>query len=461
LQIQPLARTSKARRGTLWADINRDNRPDLIVSEPESGQLSVCLQQKDGSLSAAIAFSTLTGVSEIGVADWEGRDEATIFLLSTDERAIGVTRYDEQGKIAFPTLLPLEGRPLAMALGVPIKGATPSLAVILDQDGRRVLSIHAGSKVPRTQKLAESFKSNPSAMRWHDVNQDGLPDLVVLIPYEKIKVLVQIAGKDFEEADVQAPGGALEQPWMAVSDVDGDGLAELLLPQRNFLRAVVLKPDERSSTNRTWTFVVKDQINGSANNSRLAGAAPMPSASNTVSSLFLFDTERKVVSLSERNTNGTWQVVRNIPLPFTEFFELQPVTFGTARAQAVAFNGLNAVAWLPLFGTTWQLMELDGYETPIKEGRLNDVVSGDLNQDGRKDLVFLETARNYLDIVILDEDGKLVPANRWPVFEERSFRSRRGDSMEPREALIADFTGDGKNDLAIIVHDRILVYPQE
>jgi hypothetical protein len=88
-------------------------------------------------------------------------------------------------------------------------------------------------------------------------------------------------------------------------------------------------------------------------------------------------------------------------------------------------------------------------------------VSGDLNQDKRKDLVFLETAKNYLDVVIYSKDRKLVPANRWPVFEERSFRGRRGDSQEPREALIMDFTGDGKNDLAIIVHDRVLVYPQE
>jgi hypothetical protein len=127
----------------------------------------------------------------------------------------------------------------------------------------------------------------------------------------------------------------------------------------------------------------------------------------------------------------------------------------------VSFIGLNAVGTLPLFGTTWQITELDGYETPIKDGRLNDVVSGDLNQDKRKDLVFLETAKNYLDLVIYNKDRKLVPANRWPVFEERSFRSRRGDSQEPREALIMDFTGDGKNDLAIIVHDRILVYPQE
>ncbi len=33
--------------------------------------------------------------------------------------------------------------------------------------------------------------------------------------------------------------------------------------------------------------------------------------------------------------------------------------------------------------------------------------------------------------------------------------------MEPREALVGDVTGDGKPDLIVFVHDRILVYPQE
>jgi hypothetical protein len=62
---------------------------------------------------------------------------------------------------------------------------------------------------------------------------------------------------------------------------------------------------------------------------------------------------------------------------------------------------------------------------------------------------------------MFDADHKLVPANRWQVFEERTFRSRRSDFAEPHDAAVADVTGDGKNDLIILVHDRILVYPQE
>jgi len=288
--------------------------------------------------------------------------------------------------------------------------------------------------------------------------------LVVLIPYEKVKVLRQVPGKDFEEIDVSPPGGAIEQPWLSTADIDGDGKPELLLTQKNFVRAVALsnEPVQPNATNRTgWGFRVKEQINGTASNSRLVGAAAVPNGTNAVNSLFLLDAEKKVLTLCERDGSGVWQVVRNIALPVSEFSGLQPLALGSTNRNAVAFLGLNSVAWMPFEGPVWELNELDGYETPIRDGRLNDIISGDLDNDGRKDLVFLETARNYLDLVIFDANHKLTPANRWQVFEERTFRSRRSDLPESWEAVVADVTGDGKNDLIVLVHDRILVYPQE
>jgi ornithine cyclodeaminase/alanine dehydrogenase-like protein (mu-crystallin family) len=36
---------------------------------------------------------------------------------------------------------------------------------------------------------------------------------------------------------------------------------------------------------------------------------------------------------------------------------------------------------------------------------------------------------------------------------------RKGGGMEPRETIIADVNGDGINDLVLLVHDRVLVYP--
>ncbi len=463
-QVLPLNKTDKARRGLLWADVNGDGLQDLLVAEPESGQLSIYLQQKDGSLASAKTFPTLAGISDLAVADWKGDGKPEIFMLSADERQVGVTRLDEKERLSFPTLIPMDGKPLVLAVGKLQAGGKPTLAVIVDQDGKRSLVTRTAEGKSKTQKLSENFKSNPTMLAFHDANQDGLADLVVLIPYEKVKILLQVQGKDFEELDVAPPGGAIEQPWLSAADIDGDGKAELLLTQKNFVRAVVLKSDTslQNVTNKGgWTFSVKEQINGAASNSRLVGAAAVPNGTNAVASLFLLDAERKALTLCERDKAGVWQVVRNLPLPVSDFTALQPIALGGTNMNAVAFLGLNAVGYMPLEGEVWELAQLDGYETPIKDGHLNDVVAGDLNNDKRKDLVFLETAKNYLDLVIFDSHHKLIPANRWQVFEERTFRSRRSDLPEPREAVVADLTGHGKNDLAVMVHDRILVYPQE
>jgi hypothetical protein len=463
-QVLPLQRTDKARRGLIWADLNQDGLADLVVAEPESGQVSLYLQEPDGTLATPRSFPTLAGISDLAVADWDGDGKTELFLLSADERQVGVARLDEKKRLSFPKLISVDGRPLKMAVGALEPGGKPMLAILVDQDGKRALVTRTADGTGTTQRLNESFLSNPAEMVFHDVDQDGLADLVVPIPYEKVKVLRQLKGKGFDEMDIAPPGGVLEQPWVGAADVDGDGKPELLVTQKNFLRAVVLtrESQQAATTNRNgWAFTVKEQINGAASNSRLVGAVAVPDGTNGVASLFLLDAERKALTLCQRDAAGVWQVVRNLPLPISEFFGLQTIALGSAKTRAVSFLGLNLVGCQPLDGAVWELTELDGYETPIKDGRLGDVVSGDLDSDGRKDLVFLETARNYLDLVIFDARHRLVPANRWQVFEERTFRSRRPDLAEPREAVVADLTGRGKNDLAVLVHDRILLYPQE
>lgn len=474
--ILPLQRTDKARRGLIWADLNGDGLADLLVADPEGGQLAVHFQQPDGTLAAPKTFPTFTGVTDIAVADWNGDGKAEVFVLSADEKQIGTASLDANGRLPFPQAVSINGRPLAFAVGVVKPGTKPTLAVLVEREEKRpgkdgkeetanvrelVLRHADGTSV--IQKLAESFKGNPTVLAFHDANQDGLPDLVVLTAYEKIKVLVQRKeakdGAQFEEADVNPPGGSVDSPWMATADVDGDGKPELLLAQKNFLRAVVLATDGKDKP--TWTFTVRDQINGASSSSRIVGAAALPSADGKTPVLFLLDADRKSLTVCTRDASGVWKAGKSSTLPVTDFTALTPLSLGGKTPNAIGFIGSNLAAWKRLEGDVWEFTELDGYETPIKDGYLHDVTSGDLNGDGRKDLIFLETSRAYIDLVAFESPHSLVPANRWPVFEERTFRNRRSESAEPREAAVADVTGDGKNDLILIVHDRLLVYPQE
>ena len=386
-RVLPLRRTDKARRGLLWADVNGDKLEDLLVAEPESGQVSIYFQEKDGSLSSAKTFPTLAGVTDLAASDWDGDGKAEIFMLSADERQVGVTRLDEKQGLPFPDLIPLEAKPLVLAVGNLDPDSKPVLAIVEDNDGKRSLVTRTADGKSKSQKLSDKFTSNPTTLAFHDADQDGHTDLVLLTPYDKVKVLRQVPGKDFEEIDVAPPGGVLERPWLISIDIDGDGKPELLLTQKNFVRAVVLKREEVSqdSTNQGgWSFSVKEQINGAASNSRLAGAAAISSGSEGPASLFLLDAERKCLTLCERDHTGVWQVIRNVPLPVSQFVSLESVGLGSTCKNTIAFLGLNSVAYMPLFGKVWELNELDGYETPIRDGRLTDIISGDLDNDGRK-----------------------------------------------------------------------------
>ncbi len=338
--------------------------------------------------------------------------------------------------------------------------------MIVDKDGQRSLVTRTADGKIRTQKLSDTFKSNPTTLAIQDVNQDGLADLVVLIPYEKIKVLLQKRSGDFDEEDVDPPGGAIEQPWLASADVDGDGKTGTVAAAEEFrARGRAGTGEQNAGFDQPARLGLPrerpNQRRGS--DSRIVGATAVanPGKKAGVPSLFLLDAEHKQLTLCERDAAGVWQVVRNVDLPVADFSGLQSVALGGGNAQSVAFLGQNAVAWLSLAGDVWEFTTLDGYDTPIKDGYLNDVVAGDLTGSGRKDLVFMETAKNYLDLVSFNAKHKLVPGDRWQVFEQHTFRGAANALPEPREAAVADVTGDKKNDLIVLVHDRILVYPQE
>lgn len=474
--VVALPKTDKTRRGVAWTDLNGDGRLDLVVADPEGGLLNIQLQQPGGELAPLQSFPTLTGVLDIASGDWNGDGRNELFLLSGDEKQVGVTSLSSAGRIDFPKPVSLPGKPLAIAVGSLRSGEKPRLAAIIEReekkpgkDGReesstlRELVILDSEGNLLTQRLADSFKGVPTSLTFHDADQDGLSDLVVLTPYEKIKILVQLRegklGAWFTEVDANPPGGNSDSPWLATADVDGDGKAELLLSQKNFLRAVVLTNDGKEKP--TWNFIVRDQINGASSSSRLTGVVALSQGEGNAPVLFLLDAERKALTVCTRDSSGVWKAGKSSSLPITDFNSLVPVALGTNKPNAVGFLGVNTVAWKKLSGDIWELNELDGYETPIKDGFLHDITSGDLNQDGRKDIVFLETARNYVDLVSYDAPHRFTPANRWAVFEERSYRQRRGELTEPREAVVADVTGDGHNDLLLVVHDRILLYPQE
>ena len=142
-----------------------------------------------------------------------------------------------------------------------------------------------------------------------------------------------------------------------------------------------------------------------------------------------------------------------------------PLTGGDAKSLLLFDSGKFALITPPSGGEAVQNLDQQfDYETKIKDGIYGNLTAGDINSDGRTDIIMVEHAQNHIEILALDADGKPIPAMRFKIFEQKSYRDSKPRSKvgaEPREMAIADVTGDDKADLVTVIHDRIIIYPQD
>ena len=100
------------------------------------------------------------------------------------------------------------------------------------------------------------------------------------------------------------------------------------------------------------------------------------------------------------------------------------------------------------------------FESKLDDAFFADLVAGDLNGDGQPDVAMFDVVEHNVEIMTRRGES-LVHAINFKIFEGKSFGRRSSDGAQPREALVTDVTGDGRDDLILLVHDRVIVYPQD
>ena len=236
----------------------------------------------------------------------------------------------------------------------------------------------------------------------------------------------------------------------AAGDIDGDGKPELLVSTKNFARALRLGTDG---------LKVVDQANGASSSSQVKGAITLDVDGDGTNEVALFDGVKNNVTILRRNETGVFEIAAR-----TEVGDLDLQAMfasdvnGDGRAD-VLLAGKNLFAVLHTGGTERELTELSAYESPARNARLSDVAVGDLNGDGRPDVVALDAGNRSLRVLSYDPEKGFDEKISWRVHEKKMHENSR-DAGGAREVLVTDLNGDGLDDIAIIIHDRLLVYLQ-
>ena len=156
---------------------------------------------------------------------------------------------------------------------------------------------------------------------------------------------------------------------------------------------------------------------------------------------------------------GTWNAAagtKMMPASLTGGHNKDIVLFDGEKFAIVVPPGKDAIRQ--------RLEQKFSYETKIKDGSYGNLTTGDINGDGRTDIIMVEYKHNHIEILALDSAGQPIPAMRFKIFEDKTYRETRSQGpagVEPRELKVADVTGDAKADLVTVIHDRIIIYPQD
>jgi hypothetical protein len=85
-----------------------------------------------------------------------------------------------------------------------------------------------------------------------------------------------------------------------------------------------------------------------------------------------------------------------------------------------------------------------------------------LNDDDRPEVIAVDPKKHLIEILRKSADNLWISSVHFTVFDENPhYQGRHGGAFEPREMVVGDFTGDGREDIALLVHDRVLLYFQE
>jgi hypothetical protein len=463
LSFYPLPPGSEQGRALDMGDLDGDGKLDVVSTDPSRALFVVYRQSGKAGLGESKTFPGLVGGGPVKLADLDGDGKAEVYVVSEKEKQLGQSVLKD-GRLTFPAALPITGEPVALEIANLGGDPTPEILYITRDKAEgstadlftlRALSREkSGTFVPfRWGPVVDNVPLKgvggvPPKITVFDINRDGQPDVLVFDLFGPPLLLLGRAG----EPPAPAAGGLgpladASPAGLSITNLDGPSL---VVAQQSFARNLLLDKDGH--------WIVKDQFDSGLPSGQVQGVAAIDLDGNGVKEIAMLErTSKSILFLAKKD--GTYQPSGKLSVgPFDDFKGMFVTDLDGDGREDLLLSGTSRFGVVLAGQKSLKFKTLASYESPRTDARFGDLIVGDLNADGQPDIIMTDILEHFVEIATFDGQSDLTRAFAFKIFERKS--ARRNEA-EPRDLAIGDIDGDGRTDLILIAHDRVLVYRQD
>jgi hypothetical protein len=449
----------KATAAATLADLDRNGLLDLAVADPRDARIWVFRQVRSGIFSAAEAFPSLTGIRSLVAVDRDGDGRDELIMASPKEQTLAWTRLREDGQLELPAVISVEGRPEAVAAADFDGDGRVDLVYASTEKRERRLFLLSGASdwQDGTRVEVGDLDHDPAALRVADLDQDGRPDLVLFVDHGDLRLLLNDGNGTLTEAVQESGFGRssladVKPSAVSLADIDGDGRRELIVANAGFARAL--------RVGSTGELEIVAQLNARSADARIA-AAVLVGAAGDPTVVLLEPDKGRGHSVTQRRTAG-WGFRGSFELPSVDLAEAAAVDLDGSGTDDLVLFGSDRFVWIPVGLSETVLRPTSAWECDLTGVEYRGIDVGDLDGDGIFEVLAMDSRDSHVVEILRPGDNDLwTSLLHFTVFEvDLHYEGQQGSVHQPREIVVADLTNDGLQDLALVVHDRVLIYPQ-